>query len=506
MRLWDPATGAPVGDPLTGHTNVVTGCAFGTRPDGTLLLATTSTDRTVRPRDPATGTPIGDPLTGHTGPGDRVRVRHPPRRHPAAGHHHAASTGRCGCGTRPPAQPVGNPQTGHTNVVTGCAFGTRPDGTLLLATTSRDETVRLWNPLIGSPIGDPMTGHTSEVTGCAFGTRPDGTLLLATTSRDETVRLWNPANGSPKGDPMTGHTNVVTGCAFGTRPDGTLLLATTSHRPDGAAVGPGHRHAQIVDPLTGDTGPGDRVRVRHPPRRHPAAGHHQHRRDGAARRDPATDTPVGDPLRDTNVVTGCAFGTRPDSTLLLATTSRGQTVRPVEPSKRLPDRGPDDRPHQRGDRVRVRHPPRRHPAAGHHQSRRDGAAVEPSKRLPDRGPTSGHTSEVTGCAFATRPDGTPLLATTSTDRTVRRRDPATGNPLGHPLSGHTSEVTGCAFATRPDGTLLLATTSFDQTLRLWDPATGDWQALAPSPLQIPWRVASHGAIVVDVRMGSWLLT
>ena len=74
----------------------------------------------------------------------------------------------------------------------------------------------------------PLTGHTNAVTGCAFGTRPDGTLLLATTSRDETVRLWDPGTGAPVGDPLTGHTGAVTGCAFGTRPDGTLLLATTS--------------------------------------------------------------------------------------------------------------------------------------------------------------------------------------------------------------------------------------------------------------------------------------
>ena len=70
----------------------------------------------------------------------------------------------------------------------------------------------------------PLTGHTSRVTGCAFGTRPDGTLLLATTSGDRTVRLWDPGTGAPVGDPLTGHTGWVTGCAFGTRRDGTLLL------------------------------------------------------------------------------------------------------------------------------------------------------------------------------------------------------------------------------------------------------------------------------------------
>jgi WD40 repeat protein len=33
------------------------------------------------------------------------------------------------------------------------------------------------------------------VTSVAFGTRPDGRLLLASGSQDKTVRLWEPATG-----------------------------------------------------------------------------------------------------------------------------------------------------------------------------------------------------------------------------------------------------------------------------------------------------------------------
>jgi WD40 repeat protein len=45
VRLWDAATGKPVGDPLTGHTNSVLGVAFS--PDGT-RIASGSYDQTVR--------------------------------------------------------------------------------------------------------------------------------------------------------------------------------------------------------------------------------------------------------------------------------------------------------------------------------------------------------------------------------------------------------------------------------------------------------------------------
>ena len=64
VRLWDAATGQPIGAPLTGHTDSVSSVAFS--PDGT-RIASGSDDKTVRLWDAATGQPVGDPLTGHTG-------------------------------------------------------------------------------------------------------------------------------------------------------------------------------------------------------------------------------------------------------------------------------------------------------------------------------------------------------------------------------------------------------------------------------------------------------
>ena len=63
VRLWDAATGQPVGQPLTGHTGAVCSVAFS--PDGT-RIASGSDDNTVRLWDAATGQPVGQPLTGHT--------------------------------------------------------------------------------------------------------------------------------------------------------------------------------------------------------------------------------------------------------------------------------------------------------------------------------------------------------------------------------------------------------------------------------------------------------
>jgi tetratricopeptide (TPR) repeat protein len=96
-----------------------------------------------------------------------------------------------------------------------------PDGQVL-ATTSVDQTVRLWS--LSNPTAEPhvLRGHEDEVLGVAFS--PDG-QVLATASKDQTVRLWSLSNPTAEPRVLRGHENWVTGVAFS--PDGQVL-ATAS--------------------------------------------------------------------------------------------------------------------------------------------------------------------------------------------------------------------------------------------------------------------------------------
>jgi len=107
---------------------------------------------------------------------------------------------------------------GHTDLVTSLTFS---PSSRLMASGSRDATVRLWDTITGQEISK-LEGHAHWVNCVTFS--PDG-KALASGSRDMTVRVWDLTTGQAV-RVLNGHIDSVNSLAFS--PDGKLLVSGSS--------------------------------------------------------------------------------------------------------------------------------------------------------------------------------------------------------------------------------------------------------------------------------------
>ena len=211
-RIWDAASGQPIGEPLKGHEDVVTSAAFS--PDG-LRIVTASGDKTARIWDAASGQPIGEPLTGHEAPVHSAAFSPDGLSIVTASGDKTARIWDAASG-----QPIGEPLKGHQGSVYHAAFS--PDG-LRIVTASGDGTARMWDVATGKPIGEPLKGHRGAVYSAAFS--PDGQRIV-TASADKTARIWDVATGKPIGEPLAGLQGAVYSAVFS--PDGLRIVTASA--------------------------------------------------------------------------------------------------------------------------------------------------------------------------------------------------------------------------------------------------------------------------------------
>ncbi len=337
-----------------------------------------------------------------------------------------------------------------------------PDGKLL-ASTSKDTTIRLWSVATGQMIGQPLTGHTRRVKSLAFS--PDG-RLLASGSDDRTIRLWNVSTavsagagdkgaiGQPVGGPVTGHADVVNYLIFSR--DGTTLISASY---DGA-IGLWDV-ATLSDP---DTSLGGGL-----------GSFFGHLRYGG----------VLDLSSDGSILASCSSNATvfwPGSIILWDTKTRQMIGEPL--------------PGNYCSTIALSPDGKLLASAGCEEG--DAATATCTKgsiRLWDVAsrklvgePLIGHLSSINGLAFS--PDGT-ILATGGDDKVIRLWDVRTREPIGQPLIGHTGAVSPVVFS--PDGRMLASCGNEDGAVRLWDVQTR--QPIGP-PLVL--QAAGRSGVAIGV--------
>jgi WD40 repeat protein/tRNA A-37 threonylcarbamoyl transferase component Bud32 len=432
-RLWDVATGQPIGLPLLLSRGVAS-VAFS--PDGQTVLTASACG--AQRWEVTTGQPVGPPLhyqeQGHLwaaafSPDGRTILTAS-----------ADTTARLwdvatGQSVAPPLQ--------HEGPVKAATFS--PDGRMVL-TGSWDNTARLWDATSGTPLAAPFR-HPDQVWVVAFS--PDSRTAL-TGCADRKARLWDVESGQPIGAPLP-HQRMVSAVCFS--PDGRTIFTGSDDKmvrsweaATGHPIGPPLRHPSMVTAVacSGDgrllaTGSFDRK---------------------ARLWDLTTERPSRPLQEHEGVIASMAFDREGQKVVTgskqsVARVWEAATGRPLGPPLRIPDWGPV---------YAVAFSP-------------DGrmlitGGIDCKARLWDAatgeacGSPFPHGTFVMTVGFS--PDGRTVLAG-SLDGSARLWDVTTGASPGPPLQ-HRGPVWAAAFS--PDGSTIL-TGSWDTTAQLWDASTGE---------------------------------
>ena len=276
-----PARSTGVNDRLVAVIGSVQALTSWTGPDGHVMLASAGNDGTIRRWNAATGAEVGDPLVVTAASGVLATYVDPKGHVTLA----AADYSRIRRWDATTGAEIGEPLEGHTREILALTTWVSPDGRIMLASGSDDETIRRWDARTGAEVGDPWKGHTDWIRALTSWVSSDSRVILVSGGDDGKVRRWDATSGA-----LVGSSNLVS--RFSSRSDYSVMALT-------AKVGLDSRPVLV------------------------SAGW-----DGIRRWDATTGAPIGKPLKGhTGRVNALTSWVGPDGHVLLASGGNDGTIR-----------------------------------------------------------------------------------------------------------------------------------------------------------------------------------
>ncbi|KZT40292.1 hypothetical protein SISSUDRAFT_1018996 [Sistotremastrum suecicum HHB10207 ss-3] len=201
LLLWDAESVTPLGDPMTGHTDMIRFLTFSQ--DGKRLV-TGGNDHVLRVWDTETRKLVSGPLSGHTGD---VRAAHF-----LNGHNRIVSSSYDAdirIWDTESGRNIGEPLKFHRSHV--YALGITQDQARV-ASGSADGMIHVWDAATLRCDGHPTMNHGSDIV-WSLVYSSDGERLLS-AGDDHVIRIWNSSTGQLIGNPLEDHSGPITKAIF----------------------------------------------------------------------------------------------------------------------------------------------------------------------------------------------------------------------------------------------------------------------------------------------------